>query len=661
MKKIFVALMIALISSCSVTDLTVIEVGGEDIGEALEMSFSSDDQCFGLDQSGNPVVHFLTAGGKATLQVHSSYPCTYEVSESWVSVAIDNKLSTVTITSERNEDRVPRTAVVMLESESGGKKYRGAVVVLQNGSDTPELTLEYPEYYFPASPEYGAMSKSLDVVTNQDYWTFEYNRNDWLYIVQEGNSLIMSVVPNTGLYRREVNVKVIAGSGSDYAEREIRVVQDAKSFITVSNTFSISYNTVKTHIPITSNYEWSAVSDAQWLSVAKDQNGNLLLSSETNRSSSNPRVATVKITSGPADNNIAEAEILVTQYGYNGRALVLETITSAQGTKITLPLSGEIDCTIDWGDGNVEQVVSPYPQHEYAEPGFHTATITGRVTELNVEGMASFMKYYLTGVVQWGNTGLTSLYRAFYGCENLRFVADDTESSFREVITFEEVFSGCLRLQNIPENLFDSAVKAKSFYGAFQGCVFIPVIPDNLFKNAVAAETFRFVFNGCTSIKSIPAELFASNINAENFYGAFYGCASLENVPQGLFRNNVKANSFGSLFYGCRSLKQIPSGLFDSCPDVVTFSGTFFNCSSLKEVPATIFDNNRKVTIWSDTFAGCSSLTCESPYTIIEGRKVHLYERGDFPESFTTPTTMAGCFRGATGLSDFGSIPSSWR
>ncbi len=44
------------------------------------------------------------------------------------------------------------------------------------------------------------------------------------------------------------------------------------------------------------------------------------------------------------------------------------------------------------------------------------------------------------------------------------------------------------------------------------------------------------------------------------------------------------------------------------------------------------------------TAYGCYQLTDESPYSILNGTKIHLYERKDWPDYFVSPIHYAGCF-----------------
>jgi len=135
----------------------------------------------------------------------------------------------------------------------------------------------------------------------------------------------------------------------------------------------------------------------------------------------------------------------------------------------------------------------------------------------------------------------------------------------------------------------------------------------------------------------------------------------LKSIPTGLFAHNKEVTDFSVTFFDCSSLTSIPENLFANCPKVTDFSETFYGCWALKFISTALFDNNQKVTSFSETFDDCSALTGESPYTMIEGKKVHLYERADYPKHFTTPTDFWKCFYDCTGLTDYNQIPSDWK
>ena len=115
------------------------------------------------------------------------------------------------------------------------------------------------------------------------------------------------------------------------------------------------------------------------------------------------------------------------------------------------------------------------------------------------------------------------------------------------------------------------------------------------------------------------------------------------------------------IFYECKALTEIPEGLFDHNPEVTYISYSFEGCSSLRSVPTGLFDKMRILQSTTRLFYGCQSLTGESPYTLINGEKVHLYERQNHPTEFLESTNHNSTFRNCTNLTDHDSMPSDWR
>ena len=101
--------------------------------------------------------------------------------------------------------------------------------------------------------------------------------------------------------------------------------------------------------------------------------------------------------------------------------------------------------------------------------------------------------------------------------------------------------------------------------------------------------------------------------------------------------------------------------MFDHNPEVTYISYSFEGCSSLRSVPTNLFDKMRILQSTTRLFYGCQSLTGESPYTLINGEKVHLYERQNHPTEFLEITSHSNTFRNCTNLTDHNSMPSNWR
>ena len=230
--------------------------------------------------------------------------------------------------------------------------------------------------------------------------------------------------------------------------------------------------------------------------------------------------------------------------------------------------------------------------------------------------------------------------------------------TFKDDVTdLSYAFFDCT-VTSIPENLFANCTKSTSFYQTFAGSS-ITSIPANLFANCLELKILQKTFSDCKYLVNLPSKLNIPNI--EYIQLSFQNCTSLEVIPENLFANCQKVISFHSAFKGCSALQSIPENLFANNLEVTDFTGTFLGCLKLEQIPNKLFDNNRMVTSFAYTFNGCTALTGESPYTMVNGKKVHLYERQNYPEHFTEPNLSSYTFTNCINLSDYTQIPNEWK
>ncbi len=318
------------------------------------------------------------------------------------------------------------------------------------------------------------------------------------------------------------------------------------------------------------------------------------------------------------------------------RPMRLKVRTSEQGL-VSLPLRGEIECLIDWGDGTKDQVTADYGygylsngnvSHSYAAQGEYEVSVSGSVTALSSVGLS--VPDCVLAVLDWGETGLEDLSCAFLGQKNLDSVADPDEDDLANVASVREAFSETA-LAGIPAGLFD-------------GC---PADCD-----------YTRVFAECERLTSIPEALFPQAVNLTQ---CFSGCTALESLPEKLLQDGRFLKMLQETFAGCTSLAVIPEGIFSGCPDLERMVSTFRGCTALKSVPASLFDANRKLSVIEGLFMNCSSLCCESPYTVTDGTKVHLYERENCPDTFNRIESGYLSFFGCTAVTDYSSLPINWK
>ena len=317
---------------------------------------------------------------------------------------------------------------------------------------------------------------------------------------------------------------------------------------------------------------------------------------------------------------------------------VVKTFIYSDGM-VYLPLAGNLDCIIDWGDETQEVVKrsitsssSDKVSHKYdvQVPKEFVVRISGKVPQLSSYNMPL---HSVVEVKQWGKTGLESLDYAFCNNGVLRSIATDKVGSFEKVTTCSNMFNYCVNLV---------------------------ALPDGLLEYCKSSTSCAYFCSNATSLQYVPAGLFAGMDKVTAFNNVFEYCPSLLNVTGNLFEGCKAVTTFANAFQHCTSLTEIPEGFFDSCPMVTTFYYTFWNCTSLTQIPVSLFDNQRLVRTFETTFNTCTKLIGESPYTIIEGEKVHLYERELYPDYFVRPEGVR-CFLSDKNLLDYASIPSPWR
>jgi hypothetical protein len=378
---------------------------------------------------------------------------------------------------------------------------------------------------------------------------------------------------------------------------------------------------------------------------------------------------------------LGEIELIqISQTDDTQKNMVFEVSANvANDYTVTLPLENNspigyiytVDCYVDWGDGTKDYITtknissSDYklPLHKYS--GFtgaktFTVKVSGTVQYLSSYFMSAAQKNGIRAVKQWGQTGLKSMNNAFNGCANLTSIPADNTMAFLEVTSFYEAFDGCTNLFSggVPADLFKYAINATNFSYVFYNTA-LTAIPENLFAKAVKATTFRYAFAG-TGISAIPENLFANCPEVTSFGGTFSHCASLTAIPEKMFAKNAKVTTFSSAF-SYTNISSIPEKLFANCPEVTSFNSTFSQCKNLTTIPVGLFDNNRKVNDFAWVFYADNKVTGESPYTVINGKKVHLYERKNYTDEFVTPASFNFAFGGCTKLTDYANIPTEWK
>lgn len=256
-------------------------------------------------------------------------------------------------------------------------------------------------------------------------------------------------------------------------------------------------------------------------------------------------------------------------------------------------------------------------------------------------------------------TAAENLSNAFANCTSLTAIPEGLFSDMTSLSNLMNAFSGCTGLTSIPENLFSGLTTVTNISNIFSNCTGLTSVPEDIFSDLTSVTNISGVFNGCTGLTSIPEGIFRNQTSATTLANVFKGCTGLASVPAGIFSGLTSVTSLSASFSGCTSLASVPEGLFAGLTKVTNCNSAFLDCAALTSVPVSLFDDCKAVTNFGKTFSGCTALKGESPYTVIDGVKYHLYERGG-NGAFAAVKTTAGCFAGCTGLTDYSTISASY-
>ena len=452
---------------------------------------------------------------------------------------------------------------------------------------------------------------------------------DWIHIVRTRSDMTgtveLAVDRNGGNASRVGTVRLFPEENPSFCVKELTVVQ-------ASAYFSISDSEIAA--PSSGGYYTVTVASSRgcvlripdgcdWVSSSVEASGEtytLRLTVASNHAGAERQTVISVLT---ADGATLQGQIAVAQMAAaEGAQDMVLTVRAnfANDFTVYLPLRGEADCFVVWGDGHMDHIDgyldASWVSHRYAvsEPASFRVTVSGTVEQLCTVGIP--VRAGIVSIDHWGDLGVQYADNAFSGLTTLTTLAPDTDGFFARVTDVTNIFSGCPSLVSLPAGLFRSGRAIRNLHGAFEDCLGLTSVPSGLLEGCDGATDFTRIFALCAGLTSVPADLFAPCSQASVFLEAF----------------------------GATGLQEIPATLFAGCPAVSVLTACFTDCYALATVPVSLFDNNRRVVNFQHAFWGCDRFSGESPYTLIDGRKVHLYERKDYPDQFFSPISFDACF-----------------
>ena len=232
----------------------------------------------------------------------------------------------------------------------------------------------------------------------------------------------------------------------------------------------------------------------------------------------------------------------------------ITTTTLSTGAKFGFSLSAAGNFTVDWGDGNIQNINrddtnSDEYTHTYETGGEKNIKFCGLATKYNSgtgDGVVAAISFYNAK-----GDGPHKKIKSVSGVMGAVFPTIGNGDTPDKQPRFRSTFQEANSLTDIPATLFQGVTGSEDgmFRSTFDKCSALTVIPYGLFKDATggAPNMFRSTFYQCTGIKSIPDGLFAGITKAETdeFKYTFYSANGLNGqyIPPNTFAGLIKAGS----------------------------------------------------------------------------------------------------------------------
>lgn len=337
----------------------------------------------------------------------------------------------------------------------------------------------------------------------------------------------------------------------------------------------------------------------------------------------------------PFDNLNQQMEQLEFMLGDIGSIIYTFDGSKLAGKSLKLNAKSDIDAYISWGDGTPLERVKQTdpPTHNYAAGTKGEIVVTFTGTSGGGFGIA-----FNTATVFQEALLKVDLTNADAACPNGNWVGG---------------FFSCVYLTNVVGS-FAGKPNIKNINSAFSSTWRLVDIPPQMFR-------------GCPNLKDVTAA-FTYSRRIRNVDYIFADCPKLIEVPQALAYMNIL--SAVSAFENCTSIKSVPdlfakcekltdvTNVFKGCTNIELAPRVFQNCAVLNP-PVNVFDDCKKAYNFNKCYNNLPAATNESPYTVVNGQKIHLWERT--PElGFALPTQYDFCFTDSPNFADYANIPEAW-
>lgn len=453
----------------------------------------------------------------------------------------------------------------------------------------------------------------LDVVTNDDEWSFEAEDAEWLNVEADEYFLHIAANRNATDKAQEATIVVKAESASV----TLKITQNHSGTPEVSlaqNELRIKAHTELEHFVAveSSAEEWTFDCNCSWILVEQRPEG-LQLTIDDNEGTAQ-REATITVSAGEGA-ELDSDKIVVRQDGT--AFIILNSHNVASDDK-----------------GGVKQVVincNPelewYCESKPSEDGWYTLTREDNTLNINIAsnvgggerkdrlaiyvGQADNQAKAEITIHQIGHDTDELIYEIYVPQDNhLVTAAPVLTTSTGGSITVDwgdgtllERFDSKRGTHSYSKaGLYTISItgEAKSLEFGVDGD-YSDQVRNIISWGKLGYTTAADMCLGCSALESIPADVAGSFANVKSFLGAFSCCESLKEIPENLFRYATAAKNFEDCFSHTASLASIPEGLFAYCPAAEDFTYTFYAAGT------GIVETNSTLTNFSEVVAMVSA------------------------------------------------------
>lgn len=244
----------------------------------------------------------------------------------------------------------------------------------------------------------------------------------------------------------------------------------------------------------------------------------------------------------------------------------MDVVTASPSETFNLLSSdnGVFDAVVDWGDGqqsNITTFDDADRAHVYANAGTHRIVISGTFPNFYYNNSAEADK--IKEIITFGNIGLITMNRAFYGSANMTGL-NTLGGSVLALASMYRAFQSCNGLSNVVA--FDTSI-ATTFYSAFRDCSDVLTFP--MFDTG-NSTSFLDCLRACFDLLAVPEWDYSKSTTFSGFCRAN---SSMVSCAAGLF-DLSPATNYSLAFNGCALDQQSVDNILVSVDTAGKSNGT---------------------------------------------------------------------------------------